>query len=100
MPYVSRAVDHANGQRPINDEIDQTLARARIVADSRLLPKHEWLQDNIDKWRAGNASDGVGLLPQKKRILLLGSGLVAGPAVDVFLKRTDVSLVIGESINP
>lgn len=94
MPYVSRAIDNANGQRPVGDEIDLTLARARIVADSQLLPKHEWLQENVDKWRAENAP-GVAM-PQKKRILLLGSGLVAGPAVDVFLKRPDVSLVIGE----
>lgn len=94
LPYVTRAIDHANGQRPINDEIDQTLARARIVADSVLLPKHEWLQENVDKWRSEHAVGGG--LPQKKRILLLGSGLVAGPAVDVFLKRPDVLLTIGE----
>jgi len=30
-------------------------------------------------------------------VLLLGSGLVAGPAVDVFVSRGDVELVIGKS---
>lgn len=94
MPYVERAVEHANGKPVINDAIDQTLARARIVANSELVPKHEWLQDNVDKWRAEQSFAG-GLLPQKKKILLLGSGLVAGPAVEVFLKRPDVQLTIG-----
>lgn len=32
----------------------------------------------------------------KKKVLLLGSGLVAGPAVDVFAARPDVHLIIGE----
>jgi hypothetical protein len=30
-------------------------------------------------------------------VILLGSGLVAGPAVDVFVSRGDVELVIGMS---
>lgn len=94
LPYVERAVEHANGKPVVNDEIDQTLERARIVANSELLPKHEWLQENVDKWRAEQSFHG-GLLPRKKKILLLGSGLVAGPAVEVFLKRPDVQLVIG-----
>jgi alpha-aminoadipic semialdehyde synthase len=34
---------------------------------------------------------------KKKRVLLLGSGLVAGPAVDVFVARGDVELLIGMS---
>jgi alpha-aminoadipic semialdehyde synthase len=34
--------------------------------------------------------------PSKKRILLLGSGMVAKPAVDVFLGREDVRLVVGK----
>lgn len=95
MPYVERAVEHANGKPVINDDIDQTLERARIVANSELLPKHEWLQENVDKWRAEQSFSG-GLLPQRKKILLLGSGLVAGPAVEVFLKRPDVQLTIGK----
>lgn len=35
---------------------------------------------------------------EKKKVLLLGSGLVAGPAVDVFVSRGDVELVIGTSL--
>jgi alpha-aminoadipic semialdehyde synthase len=35
---------------------------------------------------------------KKKKVLLLGSGLVAGPAVEVFDDRGDVELVIGKLI--
>lgn len=35
----------------------------------------------------------------KKRILLLGSGMVAKPAVDVFLGREDIRLVIGKYLD-
>ncbi|BEI93733.1 uncharacterized protein CcaverHIS019_0601920 [Cutaneotrichosporon cavernicola] len=94
MPYVERAVEQANGKPIVNDDIDQTLERARIVSNSELGEKHEWLQENVDKWRA---TQSVGLLPQKKKVLLLGSGLVAGPAVEVFLKRPDVQLVIASN---
>ncbi|GMK58401.1 hypothetical protein CspeluHIS016_0504330 [Cutaneotrichosporon spelunceum] len=94
MPYVERAVDHANGKPIVNDSIDQTLERAQIVSNSELVEKHEWLQENVDKWRA---TQSVGLLPQKKKVLLLGSGLVAGPAVEVFLKRPDVQLTIASN---
>lgn len=79
----------------MGDEIDKTLARAMIVEDGVLQKPHDWLEKNVRSWKKGSSSSGAGA--QKKRILLLGSGLVAGPAVDVFLARPDVSLVIGES---
>ena len=34
---------------------------------------------------------------QRKKVLLLGSGMVAGPTVEEICKRPDVDLVIGES---
>lgn len=34
---------------------------------------------------------------KRKKVLLLGSGLVAGPTVDVFVSRGDIELVIGKS---
>lgn len=80
----------------MGDEIDKTLARAMIVDDGVLQKPHDWLEKNVRNWK--KAAPGAGC--QKKRILLLGSGLVAGPAVDVFLARPDVSLVIGEFGKP
>lgn len=90
---MARALETIDGKAPKNDEIDRSLERARIVHNSKLQPQHEWLQQKVDAFRGTHASvDGVA---QPKRILLLGSGLVAGPAVDIFLKRPDVRLIIG-----
>lgn len=45
------------------------------------------------------SSDNAGIL-RKRRILLLGSGMVAKPAVDEFLKRSDLGLVVGRWKSP
>ena len=76
--------------------------------------EHSWLAPRVEGWRntqAGSSrqmdptstayknsagATGTSLLKEKKKtVLLLGSGLVAGPAVDVFVARGDVDLVIG-----
>ncbi|KAG8844902.1 hypothetical protein FRB96_002791 [Tulasnella sp. 330] len=43
----------------------------------------------------GDVNGGPGA-QRRKRVLLLGSGMVAKPAVDEFLKRKDVDLVVGK----
>ena len=49
---------------------------------------------------SGDGAGKTGLLQEKKKkVLLLGSGLVAGPAVDVFVSRGDIELVIGMSLS-
>jgi alpha-aminoadipic semialdehyde synthase len=94
------------------DEIDETLERARIVNEGVITSEHSWLAPRVEGWRntqAGSSrptspsTDAAGavktsvLREKRKRVLLLGSGLVAGPAVDVFVSRGDVELVIGMS---
>lgn len=44
-------------------------------------------------------STSSGALPKKRRALLLGSGMVAKPAVDELLSRGDVELVIGTPVS-
>ena len=98
------------------DEIDQTLQRAKIVDKGVIAAEHSWLAPRVEGWRntqagssrqvaptstadsnpAGTTATGL-LEEKKKKVLLLGSGLVAGPAVDVFVARGDVDLVIGMS---
>jgi alpha-aminoadipic semialdehyde synthase len=94
------------------DEIDETLERAKIVNEGVIASEHSWLAPRVEGWRntqAGSSrptspsTDVVGAVKssimkdKRKRVLLLGSGLVAGPAVDVFVSRGDVELVIGMS---
>ena len=75
-----------------NPEINETLKRATIVEEGVLQAPHEWLFDNVAQLRSE-----IVARPTQKKILLLGSGLVAGPAVEVFASRPDVHLVIGKS---
>lgn len=56
----------------------------------------------MEQWKTGGAVAPDSLKQErlrkggKKKVLLLGSGLVAGPAVDVFAARPDVHLIIGK----
>jgi alpha-aminoadipic semialdehyde synthase len=72
LPYVKRALS-----RGTVDDIEATLRRATIIQDGHLVGVHT-------------------RLPRRRKVLLLGSGLVAKPAVDVFTARSDIELVIGE----
>lgn len=92
------------------DEYTRALDRATIAENGKLVGKYRWLQEAVDKFHAVNS----GILPnskkarkveqlvghtgilRKKRLLMLGSGMVAGPAVDVIAKRGDVQLMIGK----
>lgn len=44
------------------------------------------------------SGSGVGAGERKNRVLLLGSGMVAGPAVDEICRRKDVQLVVGSNV--
>ena len=92
------------------------LDRATIASNGVLAEKHLWLQPSVDEFR--QARQEVETAPdemcsesaephqtsptstatghtQKKRILMLGSGMVAAPAVDFIAQRSDVELIIG-----
>jgi alpha-aminoadipic semialdehyde synthase len=94
------------------DEIDETLERAKIVNEGVITSEHSWLAPRVEGWRNTQAGSSRPTSPstnvagavkssimkdKRKKVLLLGSGLVAGPAVDVFVSRGDVELVIGMS---
>lgn len=96
----------------------ETISRATIVRDGELQGAHTKLSSAVEAWRSGSANPAQKAVPRidttsakqgdganvtgaagarkKKRVLLLGSGLVAGPAVEVFAARSDVSLAIGK----
>jgi alpha-aminoadipic semialdehyde synthase len=117
-PYLEGLIEaYRAGVAP--QQLDSALEDATIAAGGRLKERHRWLQDNVDKFRAEGpaaqsvtvqlpaagvevtASDdgGVVIAPmgvlRKKKVLLLGSGMVAGPAVEEVAKREDVQLLIG-----
>jgi alpha-aminoadipic semialdehyde synthase len=95
LPYVQRLLTWSEP----GDEVDTSIRRAKIVDRGQLTDKHAWLEKQVTTWRGASyqtdRNTNTAKVGVKKRVLLLGSGLVAGPAVDVFVARGDVQLVIG-----
>lgn len=112
LPYLESLIENYSSGHC--DEYSSALDRATIAAKGQLVGKHNWLQSSVDKFYAsaapqsksetessllGNtATDEPASQPgvvKKKKLLMLGSGMVAGPAVDEIAKRADVQLLIG-----
>jgi alpha-aminoadipic semialdehyde synthase len=110
VPYLNALIRQYRGE-DVNSDISDALDRATVVRYGKLSEKNRWLADSVTAWR-----ESTGLLPsgpwkpavgslsgqmqrnsfkRKKRILMLGSGMVAKPAVDEICKRSDVELLVG-----
>ncbi len=99
------------------------LERATIAKDGMLTAKHAWLLPSVEAYHSAQAKEQTSALPAsdatvvpaettpadvewraagrqtpKKKILLLGSGMVAQPTVDMLAGREDIELVIGACI--
>lgn len=97
LPYLETLIRMEQG-KPLSeqDRVNAAiLERGTIVTKGKLAPKHGWLQEHLDKLNLG---PGASMPAPKKRVLMLGSGMVAGPVVDEISKRKDVELVIGKYI--
>lgn len=113
-PYLRALVNKYRG-RPVNanaeKEYEDALSRATVASEGRLADKHAWLLELVEKWRSTSTSSmstqgpndtdtipttAAGDTIRKKKVLMLGSGMVAGPAVEEICKRRDVELVVGQ----
>ncbi|KAK0502500.1 Saccharopine dehydrogenase-domain-containing protein [Armillaria luteobubalina] len=97
VPYLESLITSYSGDNS-GDRIE-ALNRATIVNNGELGPKHQWLQERVDAWRASTTkptTSSHGSL-KAKRVLMFGSGMVAGPAVDKLAERSDVRLVIASN---
>ncbi|KAG9312632.1 Saccharopine dehydrogenase-domain-containing protein [Chiua virens] len=74
MPYLKAVIQESRGQ-PVEQEYAEALKTATVAKDAIKL-------------------NGT---PKKKKVLMLGSGMVAGPAVQELCKRSDVELVVRNS---
>lgn len=86
---------------------DKALCEATIARAGELVGKHEWLKEPLAIWKASITSSDVhtGSMPtslgseerwaKPRKVLMLGSGMVAGPAVDEICKRADIELLVG-----
>ena len=104
LRYVRSVVNDYKGANDEDVEASNALKRATIASHGRLEKRHEWLAPKVEAWRATQESrrvdasgiGGSGGYVAKKRVLVLGSGMVAGPAVDQLAGRPDVELIVGE----
>lgn len=102
VPYLRTLIGEYRGASEADEgaEFRRAALERATVARSGSLSKHfEWLKEPLGTWAASTASDAepkVAVPLRKKRILLLGSGMVAGPAIEAICKRSDVELVVGE----
>ncbi|ESK83942.1 saccharopine dehydrogenase (nadp+ l-glutamate-forming) [Moniliophthora roreri MCA 2997] len=100
--YLGGVIRRYHGKKDEADEIERALQRATIAKGGELVEKHQWLWAGVDKWRkeilssssrsssASNetqprSSGSKAQTPRK--IVMLGSGMVAGPAVEVIRQR-------------
>ena len=74
----------------------ETLKRGTIVDQGTITKAHEWLLPRVTEWRQLYQPADERPLP-KRKVLLLGSGLVAGPAAQVLGSRSDLIVRLGES---
>ena len=93
MPYLKAVIREYRGQS-VGKEYSEALTRATVARDGQLQGIHAWLEDPLEKWRQSAAKlEGTA---RKKKVLMLGSGMVAGPAVQELCKRSDIELVVGQ----
>jgi alpha-aminoadipic semialdehyde synthase len=110
VPYLNALIRQYRGE-DVNSDISNALDRATVARHGKRSGKFRWLADSVTAWRecaglllSGSWTPTVGSisgqiqrngLKQKKRILMVGSGMVAKPAVDEICKRSDVELLVG-----
>lgn len=117
LPYLESLIGTFDG--PKNDEFTAALEKATIAKEGKLADKHLWLQSAVNVYHAkaattetnGKYTEAIASTPRaepettavpqsprtKKKVLMLGSGMVAGPAVNTIAKRGDVELVIASN---
>ncbi|KAI0305467.1 Saccharopine dehydrogenase-domain-containing protein [Multifurca ochricompacta] len=110
--YVRSIVSDYKGKKGEDVEATGALKRAAIASEGRLQQGHEWLAEKVEAWRATQRSPTEStctsvvsseiegrrsMIGRKKRVLVLGSGMVAGPAVDELAGRPDVELIVASN---
>lgn len=118
LPYLRSLIADYNGHTHTSGSHENTkeaLKRATVASGGRLSESFEWLRKPLGVWKdslqsaafSSKALSSEGDVLQekrndhvrpypKKKVLMLGSGMVAPPAVAEICSRPDVELVVGE----
>ncbi|KAI0268740.1 Saccharopine dehydrogenase-domain-containing protein [Gloeopeniophorella convolvens] len=108
LRYVRSLVDGYRGSEGEGADATEALKRATIAGGGKLQRGHEWLGGKVEAWRAAQTSQPESSASTslenkgqagaiKKRVLVLGSGMVAGPAVDELAARPDIELIVASN---
>lgn len=95
VPYLESLIAGYKGSD--QGKLKGALDRATVAQEGQLLEKHAWLGEKVEAWR-GSKIEKPQTTTKKQRILMLGSGMVAGPAISEICKRGDIELVVGMSL--
>lgn len=95
VPYLESLVAGYKGSD--QGRLKSALDGATVAQEGKLIERHAWLADKVEAWRS-NSSRKTQTTTRKQRILVLGSGMVAGPAISEMCKRDDVVLIVGKSL--
>ena len=116
LPYLRSVISRYTGKQQ-DDKIKEALDRATVASGGELRSSFEWLRNPLGVWKdslrnpsssattsssvCSDAQAGptkrksqIGVQP-KRNVLMLGSGMVAPPAVAEICSRPDVQLVVG-----
>jgi alpha-aminoadipic semialdehyde synthase len=107
FPYLQSLIRDYRGEEEEGGSYSVALDRATVARGGELVGKHQWLEEPLRTWRDRVAPDNAGSSAVhnkkarnkvgviRKKVLMLGSGMVAGPAVDEICKRSNVDLLVG-----
>ncbi|KAI0031728.1 Saccharopine dehydrogenase-domain-containing protein [Vararia minispora EC-137] len=100
--YVRALVKEYKGERVEDEEALRAIERASVAKDGKLKEGLGWLGDKVNAWRVHARGASVAPMPavgsRKQRVLILGSGMVAGPTVDELAGRGDIEVVVASNV--
>ncbi|KAI0041595.1 hypothetical protein FA95DRAFT_1683107 [Auriscalpium vulgare] len=101
--YVRELVRGYSGGKEEGDT-GEALSRASVARGGGVREGLEWLNEKVQAWRVGDspvAGGGEGSAgSRKRRVLVLGSGMVAGSAVDELAARGDCEVIVASNSLP
>lgn len=109
LPYLRTIIQEYSSSSTfttsrLDPELQLALNRATTAFNGELTEKHTWLYDQLKESEKDSGRKETGAMvagaSKKKRVLLLGSGLVSRPFVDQICTRDDVECIVGKDSNP
>ncbi|KAI0698029.1 Saccharopine dehydrogenase-domain-containing protein [Cytidiella melzeri] len=111
LPYLRTLVKkyrfgrkHACLRHEEDNERLRALDRATVADCGHLKEDHKWLENPLSVWRAqcqimqqevSKAAEPA--VVHRKKVLMLGSGMVAGPAIDEIASHSDTELLVASN---